>query len=443
MRSKEYMEARGPLVKQMQDLTELAAKENRSLTDEERDKFNKLDADQKELKQRADDAYHVETLVDEQEQPVERAESVPPKPQREDRVIDQDAAFRGWILGARASAEQQEQAHRAGYIGNTLDLKWDRRGRRPPKSLHEAQQRLDALLDRSPEERAQSTTTTAGGYTIPDEMMAAIDVALRAWGGMRQVATVLETETGADLPIPLADETGATGEIPGENTTATEDDIAFTQKVLSSFSYSSKYLKASHEFLEDTSINAAAFIGDVMGTRIGRKQNSDFTVGAGTTLPFGVVVGAYDSNVTAAAADALTYSEVLQLKHSVDPAYRGPRSGFMANDTTLRIMKEMADAQGRPLWQPNLVAGAPDTFDGSPFYVNQDVTDGTGEKALLYGDFTKYYIRDVRSGFRLIRMDETFALLNQVAWVGWMRSDGVLAAANTTTYNPVKYLTMG
>ena len=52
-------------------------------------------------------------------------------------------------------------------------------------------------------------------------------------------------------------------------------------------------------------------------------------------------------------------------------------------------------------------------------------------------------IRDVRSGFRLIRMDETFALLNQVAFVGWMRADGQLVRSNATTYAPVKYLTMG
>ena len=53
----------------------------------------------------------------------------------------------------------------------------------------------------------------------------------------------------------------------------------------------------------------------ICGTRIGRKQNYDFTIGGGTTLPFGVQVQA-SLGKTAAATNAITFDEVIDLYHS-------------------------------------------------------------------------------------------------------------------------------
>jgi HK97 family phage major capsid protein len=128
----------------------------------------------------------------------------------------------------------------------------------------------------------------------------------------------------------------------------------------------------------------------------------------------------------------------------VDPAYR-ENGMFMFNDTTLKILKKIKVAQfsgdtgGWPLWRPGLQVGEPDTIDGDGYIVNQQVASGSGQKAIVYGDLSKYIIRDVRD-VTLVRLNERYAELGVVAFLAFSRHDGELLNAGT---NPVKYLTMG
>jgi HK97 family phage major capsid protein len=64
-----------------------------------------------------------------------------------------------------------------------------------------------------------------GGFTVKDEMMRSLEVSLLAFGGMRQAATVIRTETGADLPWPTMNDTANKGRIIGENSVFTNTDV--------------------------------------------------------------------------------------------------------------------------------------------------------------------------------------------------------------------------
>jgi len=288
---------------------------------------------------------------------------------------------------------------------------------------------------------AQSTTTT-GGYTTADAAMRALEVALLAFGGMRSVSTVLRTDTGGPMPIPTTNDTGNKGEIIGENLTSNELEMTFGQLVLNAYKYSSKYILASIEFLQDSSINVPEFLGSSLANRIGRIQNDHFTTGTGTGQPKGIVVAAANSGVTAATATTVTYDNIVDLIHSVDPAYRtGAR--FMFNDAALKMMKKIkvlqfsGDTSGVPLWQPSLTLGQPDTIAGYPYTINQSMAaPASAAKSVLFGDLSKYIIRDVMQ-IELRRLDERFAELGQVAFLAFARSDGNLLDAGT---NPVKYL---
>jgi HK97 family phage major capsid protein len=75
---------------------------------------------------------------------------------------------------------------------------------------------------------------------------------------------------------------------------------------------------------------------------------------------------------------------------------------------------------------------------GYPYVVNQSMTTpATGVKSILFGDFSKYIIRDVRDVV-LLRLDERFAEQHSVAFLAFARSDGDLLDAGT---DPVKYAT--
>lgn len=449
--SKELLEQRAVVVKNMDDMHKLR-EEQGEWTGEDRSAWEKMVDDVESLKTRADMTHQLEIAKRANNDASYGQEDLIPDGGGDgcDGLGNEQAltyrqrsnAFTSWALGTtgRVSTDDLANSRRAGYAVQqdriAIDMRTARHGMDRPLTLHDAHKR-------STEYRAQSVgTATAGGNLVADSIMAAIDIAMLQFGGMRNVSTIVSTDTGADLPVPTSDDTSNKGAILTENTQAGEQDLTVGQTVLGAYKYSSLVVRASFEYIQDSNTDANSFIGSMLGVRLARIQNEHATTGTGTSQPTGIVAatgGAANSSVTAAAGAALTFSEILQLKHSVDPSYRGPGSGFMGNDTTLRIMKEISDSQGRPLWLPSLQAGEPDLFDGHPLQVNQDMPSGTGTKALIFGQLDKYMLREV-SGIQILRLIERYADFGQVGFIGFMRFDGALIDAGT---NPVQYLTMG
>lgn len=282
-------------------------------------------------------------------------------------------------------------------------------------------------------------TSTKGQETIPEGFVNALEVSLLTFGGMRQVADVIRTDSGNDLPWPTANDTSNTGELLGEATSfGSSVDPTFGQVIFKAWKYSSKPVLVSTELLQDSAFDMGARLGEMLGIRIGRIQNAHFTTGAGTTLPKGLVVAAG----TFAAADDLVIAsdDIIGLEHSVDPAYRMGAS-FMMHDSILaeiRMLKE--STTNAYIWQPGLQAGVPDRLLGYPYTINQQMASASvaSAKVIAFGDMRKYKIRDV-STIRLIRLDELYAATDQVGFVAYFRSDGNLLDAGT---DPVKVLQM-
>lgn len=277
----------------------------------------------------------------------------------------------------------------------------------------------------------------AGGYAVADEDMGALVDAMKFFGGMRQSrATVITTDTGADLPIPTTDDTGNTGAIVSENTQLAEQDITFAQAVLHSYLYTSKIVRVSYQLLQDSSFPLETWLMRKLGQRIGRATNAHFTTGTGSGQPSGVVTGATTAGTTAGAT-AVTYAELLTLFHSVDVAYR-TAAQWMMNDSTVKLLKALEDTEGHLIWSPGLATREPDTIMGKTYIVNNDVAAvAATAKAVLFGDFANYYIRDTRD-VTILRLTERYADYLQVGFIAFSRHDGALIDAGQ---HPVKYLT--
>ena len=56
----------------------------------------------------------------------------------------------------------------------------------------------------------------------------------------------------------------------------------------------------------------------------------------------------------------------------MDPAYR-KRASFMMADSSLKVIKKLKDGIGRPLWSAGLAEAEPDTINGYPYAINQDL----------------------------------------------------------------------
>jgi HK97 family phage major capsid protein len=108
----------------------------------------------------------------------------------------------------------------------------------------------------------------------------------------------------------------------------------------------------------------------------------------------------------------------------------------MFKDLTLAALKKLKDSQNRPLWLPGIATREPDTILGKRFVVNQDIaTMAANAKSVLFGDFSKYIIRDVTQVV-MLRLIERYAEFGQVAFLIFTRHDGNLLDAGT---DPIKH----
>jgi len=273
-----------------------------------------------------------------------------------------------------------------------------------------------------------TTTTTEGGFTVPAQVADMVIDRLKAYGGMRDVSTILTTSGGNPLTFPSSDGTADVGAIVAQNAAAGSADVVFGNVSLNPFYYTSNQIALPLELIQDSAIDVVAYVVDRLATRIARIQNTHFTVGTGTTQPDGVIPRA-TTGKTGLTGQTLTvlYDDLVDLKHSVNRAYRS-NAKFMLNDLSIAVVSKLKDTTGRPIWETSLVQGTPDTLLGFPVVVNDDMAVmAANAKSIAFGDLSKYSIRDVANTTVIKRFDDSaFALKNQVGFCGWQRSGGNL-----------------
>ena len=280
------------------------------------------------------------------------------------------------------------------------------------------------------EHRAQTTTTTEGGFTVPTELAGFIVKSMAMWGPMYDpgITSEMVTSGGGAITIPTVDDTARAIVKSTEGTTYTDDggsDVVFGSKTLNAYPFNTEWLRVSKELADDSIFNIEQFLGGLLGEGLGRRANTELTTGDGTGDPNGIVT-ASALGKTAAGVAAVTMDELIDLIHSVDPAYRGsPKVRFMMNDTVFSTVRKLKDGNGAYLWQPNTAAGAPATLLDQPYSINQAMPAmTTGLKPIVFGDFGKYYVRKVGAPMIGAIQDKDFWPGFGIA--GYIRFDGEL-----------------
>ena len=283
-----------------------------------------------------------------------------------------------------------------------------------------------------------SLTGASGGFTVAQDFSGILERQLLAFGGPRSVCRVLTTATGASLPWPTVNDTGNVGALLAENTTiGASVDPTFAAVTFGAYKYSSTPVLASAEILQDSAFDIGSLLAELLGERLGRIEGAHTTTGTGSGQPNGIVT-ASAAGVTAAGAAAIVFDDIMGLIHSVDPWYRtGPNVGLMMHDQVLLAVRKLKDTTNQPLWQPSQQLGMPDRLLGFPVTINQHMssTIATTLKTMLFGDFSKYVIRDAGS-IRFYRLDERYRDLDQTGFIAFKRMD-----ANTIQSAAIKRLT--
>ncbi|MGI4856750.1 MAG: phage major capsid protein [Janthinobacterium lividum] len=295
--------------------------------------------------------------------------------------------------------------------------------------------RREMMARRTPD--IQNTMSTAaggeGGYTVATEYYRQLTQAMRAYGGIREVATVIQTSTGGPMNFPAADATMEEGEIVGQNQQVNAQDTTFQNLVLPVFKYSSKSIAIPFELLQDSMFDMETYIRGLLALRLGRITAKHHAIGDGANQPAGLVRVAKVGRVAPdGQVDKVTYDDLVELEHSVDPTYRaGPKVGWLMNDTTLKTLRKIKDDHGRPIFVPGYEqgnpSGAPDRLLNRPIHIAQEVPAmGANARSIGFGDLSRYFIREVMD-LTLFRMaDSKYIEKGQVGFLGFNRQGGNL-----------------
>ena len=186
-------------------------------------------------------------------------------------------------------------------------------------------------------------------------------------------------------------------------------------------------IKISEELLNDSVFDLEDYIAREFARRIGNKEEEAFFTGDGSGKPLGLLAdkGGADVGVTAASATAITADELLDLYFSLLSPYR-KKATWVVNDSTIKAIRKLKDNNGQYLWQPGLIANAPDTILGRPVKTSAFMPSiAAGAKSIIFGDFKYYWIAD-RQGRTFKRLNELYATTGQVGFLASQRVDGKL-----------------
>ena len=416
VRLQQLAKQRGEKAKEAQGIQARAAQENRLLTTEERAQFDGLFGEVDSIKE---DMDRLQRSIDEDARLAELTEGQGTQAGQRAAASDGNS---GGAEGEVSEEEMERRAFRAYMIGGD-------EGVTPEARQYLRREAIDRRTQDNlpPELRALVVgTASAGGVTVPNETRSEVIEALKAFGGMRQAGRIMTTADGQQITMPTLDDTANTGALIGEATAATETNLTFSSVTLNAYKYTTLLMKVSRELLQDSAANIPQIVADNFATRIGRITNTHYTTGDGSNKPQGFIP-AVSVGKTGANTASVSVAELLDLQHSVDPAYRVRRNGrfvgWMFSDDTLRAIRGLTGTEGQPLFQASFRAGEPDLILGFPYVVNQDVADmAASAKSIAFGDFWYHVIRDVRA-LSIMRLNERFAEEDVVGFVGFMRTD--------------------
>jgi len=384
MKNIELRGRRAQLIKDADAIVAAAQAEGRSMTSEEKSKFEAIEADARGLKQ-------------------------------EIEIIERNAELKKEIASmegeARAAAPK---ANAASAFGKYL---------RHGFSALTAEER--AMVQKRGTATQVAGTDNLGGYLVPQEFSNELNVATAFTGEVERLAKKLNTASGGLLDYPTLNDTATDANLVTEAGAVTVQDMTFGNAQLSAYNYSS-LVRVSQQLLQDSAFDLNSFLVEAMGERIARATNAAFTTGTGSSQPQVIVTGSALGN-TAAGATAITADDILDLIYSIDPSYRNkPGFGLMAHDNIIAAVRALGlgSANDFPIFIPSMEVGQPDRIFGVPVYVNNDMQSSiaTGTKTMVAADFSQFVVRNA-GGIQMLRLNERFADELEVGFVSWKRSD--------------------
>jgi HK97 family phage major capsid protein len=249
---------------------------------------------------------------------------------------------------------------------------------------------------------ATSGTAANAGNTFSNTFVAQVIEAMRVRSDFFSKARVLTTGSGETMEWPVKNGRPTAAQV-SENVAYGKSDESWSKTNIGAYKYG-VIVEATNEIIDDSQLDILGILAQDAGEAVADKVMADLLVGNGTSKPWGWITRSTGA-VNAANLAGVTTDNLIDLQHSILRPYR-KNAVFMTSDSAIQNLRKLKDSTGNYIWQPSLQAGAPDTILGTPIMTDPNiVTSGGGAKVLVYGDPSKYLIRQVKN-LRVVRSDE-------------------------------------
>lgn len=405
----ELRDLRGKAVADARSIVDLADKEKRTRTPEEETRYQAFIADAIRLKTEIED---------------------------EERMQDLERELAAESL--RNSQQKQEQGGKPGEE-DRFTLAFRKMVIEGERSLTNAE--LNCLKKELLESRGLTAgTDIKGGFTLtPQEFVNQLIVAVKNKVFMRQLATVIPLNGSSSCGVPTLDTDVGDADWTPEIKTVTEDDnITFGKRELRPHPLS-KMVKISEPLLRNSALNPESIVNDRMAYKFGVAMEKSYLVGNGVQQALGVFTASNDGIPTARdvsegnAATEMKADGLIAAKYSLKAQYMEAAKWLFHRDA-VKQLAQMKTGDGYYIFELADKPGVPDMLLGRPLIMSEYApnTFTTGLYVGMFADFSYYWIADSLA-LQFRRLNELFALTNQVGFIGRMETDGMPVLAEAFT----------
>lgn len=392
---------RSLVFQQAKSLADAAAAQNRAFSDDEENTWHQLNAELDSYDERIGQVAGQEKRNNDTEQffrdlqrkPVERGGYRP----LSEQDADLDHAFRSAILAKNPAPIEIPVSSRTYYQPGI-------------------EQR----------DLVKTTATQALPVSVYDQVVAHM---VESSAVMRAGATVINTTTGEDLQVPKSTAFSSAA-LTSEGASIAESDPVLDVVTLRAYKYAC-FFQVSHELAADSQSDLVGFLTRQAGQALATAYGDHLVNGTGTAQPRGVLTDA-TIGVTGPTGTATTLgaqgtadqgTDVLFGLHGslAEPYAQTETRAWLMRNSTLTAIRKFKTSDGMPVLPADTNA-----FLGAPLLVDPHMpTMAANAKSILYGDFSRYFVR-IAEGLRFERSDDFAFQSDLVSFRCIIRLDGAL-----------------
>lgn len=333
--------------------------------------------------------------------------------QRYDDLMTETRSLTATIHAAE-QAEEMQMTHEIDPEGQPAEARSQEAT--SPQEQAEARAFTDYVLGRAGENRAAIQLTQGNNGTIvPTTIANRIIKKVRDMVPFLQLADVISTNGKLSVPVYGEDATNyIKADYVDEGTDLTDNVGKFTTIDLTGYVVGALAL-VSNKLKDNTDLDVVGFIVNQVAEAMAEKLEKEFVNGTSSKIT-GIL--AATNGVTAASATAVTYDELVDLKHSLKQRFRSNACWIMAPSTYTALCK-LKDTNKHPYFNEDEYK-----ILGLPVIESDSMPEmAASAKAIVLADLSGYTIKATKH-VEITLLREKFATKNMIGVMSYGEYDG-------------------